>query len=165
MKDVVQKEYKTSTETVNKFAESITTLKKSFKNLDDVLIKDDAKRKKALDDFIKRVKELLTEMKDAKESMDSFNSMLDKTSSYTSSPRNAVYQQPEPVQQTNLTPYAPATVNNDVNVNNNQGVSLTPDEIAAAMKKALQDLKLTPTSQYTGDNIIDALKSLSFDVD
>ena len=165
MKDVVQKEYKTSTETVNKFAESITTLKKSFKNLDDVLIKDDAKRKKALDDFIKRVKELLTEMKEAKESMDSFNSMLDKTASYTSSPRNAVYQQPEPAQQTNLTPYAPATVNNDVNVNNNQGVSLTPDEIATAMKKALMDLKLTPTSQYTGDNIIEALKSLSFDVD
>ena len=141
MTDVVDKKMPKSKPTVDAFTKSIENLKKSFKDLDTILIKDESKRTKALDEFEKRIKEIINTLKDGKPAMDSYNETLKNTQNYSTP--NYTPTQPSYVQ----TPYATTQQNNTVNnniKNNNNNVAFDPSEFATAFVHALQQIKFTP---------------------
>ena len=143
MTEVVDKKMPKSKPTVDAFTKSIENLKKSFKDLDTILIKDEDKRTKALDEFEKRIKEIINTLKDGKPAMDSYNETLKNTQNYNTP--NYTSTQPSYVQ----TPYATTQQNNTVNQNiknNNNNVAFDPSGFATAFVEALQSkqIKFTP---------------------
>ena len=140
MTNVVEKKMPKVKPTVDVFTKSIERLRKSFKDLDTILIKDDYKRNKALDEFEKRIKEIINTINGGKEAMDSYNKVLSNTRDY-STPSNQ--QQPAPYAPS---PYVPSNQHNTVNQNISNGntVMFDPEELAAAFVNALKNLKITP---------------------
>ena len=123
MTNVVDKKMPKSKPTVDAFTKSIENLKKSFKSLDTILIKDEHKRTKALDEFEKRIKEIINTFKDGKSAMDSYNETLKNTQNYKT---------PDyiPTQQSYVQiPYAPTQQNNTVNQNINNNNNVTSDSL------------------------------------
>ena len=140
MTNVVEKKMPKVKPTVDVFTKSIERLRKSFKDLDTILIKDDYKRNKALDEFEKRIKEIINTINGGKEAMDSYNKVLSNTQDY-STPSNQ--QQPAPYAPS---PYLPSNQHNTVNQNISNGntVMFDPEELTTAFVSALKNLKITP---------------------
>lgn len=137
MTDVADKKMPKSKPKIDAFATSISTLKKAFKDLDTILIKDESKRNKALDDFEKRIKEIINTFKDGKSAMDSYNSVLTNTQDY----RSPVNNTPTPF---TISPFRQDQQNTDNQTgNNNNGLSADTEKIAAAIKSALNGLMIT----------------------
>jgi hypothetical protein len=147
MTNVVDKKMPKSKPTVDAFKKSIENLKKAFKDLDTILIKDEDKRTKALDAFEKRIKEIINAFKDGKSAMDSYNETLKNTQNYKTP--NYIPAQPSYVP----TPYAPTQHNNTVNqhVNNNNNVTFDPSEFAKEFVKALKYSGLTIKPDESND--------------
>lgn len=82
MTDVVDKQMNKSKPHVISFTKSVNGLNKSFKDLDKVLIKDEKKRLEALTNFEKKVKEIIENIKDGKDALDSFNQSVVNAQSY-----------------------------------------------------------------------------------
>ena len=148
MTDVVDKKMPKSKPTVDAFTKSIENLKKSFKELDTILIKDEDKRTKALDEFEKRIKEIINTFKAGKSAMDSYNETLKNTQNY----KTPYYTPTQPSYVP--TPYAPTQQNNTVNqnVNNNNNVTFDPSEFARAFVEALQSSQIKFTPDESSDN-------------
>jgi hypothetical protein len=142
MTDVVDKQFPKSEKNINSMRSSLDNLKKSFKNLDDILIKDSEKRNKALENLNKNLKDIITTLTDNQDAMDSYNTMLDKTAKYTP-PQNTQYdyggQQYQP-------PYNPNNNNGSYNGKTPaaaQEPAFDSNTISEAIKSALQGLQFT----------------------
>ena len=148
MTDVVDKKIPKSKPTVDAFTKSIENLKKSFKDLDTILIKDEDKRTKALDEFEKRIKEIINTFKDGKPAMDSYNETLKNTQNY----KTPDYTPTQPSYVP--TPYIPTQQNSTVNqkVENNNNVTFDPSEFARAFVEALQSSQIKFTPDESSDN-------------
>ena len=152
MKDVVEERFPKNEKTINKFSESIIGLKKSFKDLDDVLVKDDEKRKKALDEFEERLKKILDVIVGSKEALDTFNSTVNNVGNFQPTP----WQQPQQQPQENTTatpgvPYAPGQAPEQQQTGN-AGGNMTKETLVSALSDAivaaLDGMHLSPTTQY-----------------
>ena len=146
MTDVVDKKIKKSKPTVDAFSKSVETLKKSFKDLDTILIKDEYKRNKALDNFEKRIKEIINNIKDGKTALDSYNEAVKNTQNYKTSPPantplantpSASPQQYNPTQQNN-------TVNQNVNNNNSMQIDVMALAQAFVDELKTRSIKIAP---------------------
>lgn len=160
MSDVIDSKLLNSKSNVDDFTTSIENLKKSFKDLDTILIKDEDKREKAMDNFEKRLKKIIDSVKDGKMAIDSYNDMLRNTQHYNDQPIQHHIQQP--VQQTNS---IPNTQNNNVNQNVNNNTSVfDPIALANAIKEALIGIKFTPDNSATDSGIMEVRIPTTFKI-
>jgi hypothetical protein len=90
MTDVVDKKMPKSKPNVDAFSKSVENLKTAFKDLDTILIKDEDKRNKALQKLNENLQNIIKTLTENKDAMDSYNTMLDKTTNYTP-PQNQPY--------------------------------------------------------------------------
>lgn len=160
MKDVIEDRFPKNEKTINKFSESVIGLKKSFKELDDVLIKDDEKRKKALDEFEERLKKILEVIVGSKEALDTFNNTVTNVSNFQPTPWEQQPQQQEESTSSGV-PYAPGQAPEQQG-GTTGGVHLTADEITAAVKAALDGVHIEPKAEYNSSQ--DGLTIRGYDI-
>jgi hypothetical protein len=152
MTDVVDKQFPKSENNINSMKSSLDNLKKSFKSLDDLLIKDEDKRNKALQKLNENLQNIIKTLTENKDAMDSYNTMLDKTTNYTP-PQNQPYNYNDNQYQP---PYNP---NNNGNTYNNnttvatQEQTYSPDDMANAIHEALNGLEFTVSGATSEDTI------------
>lgn len=165
MKDIVEEKFPKDSKIIDTFSGSVLDLKQSFKELDDVLIKEDEKRKKALDDFQTRLKEILETIVNSKEALDSFNTTITNMTNY----QTPSYQQPSYQQQQEGqgggAPYAPG-YQPEPQQQGGGNTTIDANVIATAVASALKELKLTPVPGGdlpidSGNEIAKAILSLS----
>ena len=80
--DVVEKKFNKNIKTITTFAASIKSLKKQFKDLDDILTKDEQKRERAMDNFTDRVKVIVETLGESKHDINNFLELLRKTEEF-----------------------------------------------------------------------------------
>ena len=140
MTDVVNNKIPKSKPTVDAFTKSIENLKKSFKDLDTILIKDEDKRNKALDEFEKRIKAVVEDVNGGKNAIESLNNLIKNVQTY----KAPEYTTPAPqYQQTPQIPGIPnnTTVNQQVNT---QSTQIDYEKLATAIVNSLKTLTLKP---------------------
>jgi len=165
MNDIVEDKFPKDSKIIDKFSGSVLDLKQSFKDLDDVLIKEDEKRKKALDDFQTRLKEILETIVNSKEALDSFNTTITNMTNYQSPSYQQPSYQPHQESQGGGVPYAPG-YQQEQTQQGGGGTQVDATAIATAVANALRELKLTPVSGGdlpidSGNEIAKAILSLS----
>jgi Mg2+ and Co2+ transporter CorA len=146
MTDVVDKKMPKSKPNVDAFSKSIENLKTAFKDLDTILIKDEDKRNKALDEFEKRIKAVVEDVNGGKNAIESLNNLIKNAQTY-----KAPEYTPAPQQQ--YTPQTPGTPNNTT-VNqqvNTQSTQIDYEALAKAIVDSLKTLKLNPVMDGAPD--------------
>jgi hypothetical protein len=146
MTDVVDKKMPKSKPNVDAFSKSVENLKTAFKDLDTILIKDEDKRNKALDEFEKRIKAVVEDVNGGKNAIESLNNLIKNAQTY-----KAPEYTPAPQQQ--YTPQTPGTPNNTT-VNqqvNTQSTQIDYDALAKAIVDSLKTLKLNPVMDGAPD--------------
>jgi len=82
MTNVIDKKMPKSEKILDSFDKSMASAKKSLKSFDEVLIKEQDKRLKALDKFDEKLEQIIKRLKDGKPLIDSYTSMLVNTQNY-----------------------------------------------------------------------------------
>jgi hypothetical protein len=170
MTDVVEKKFPKNTDNINKLTSSVRGLNTAFKNLDNILIKDEERRQKALDKFGESVKNIMMSFDGSQESMGTFKDLLDRIQNLDLTrlemATTANYQS---VPQQTTTSNGGGGDNN-VNVNQNvvssqQAPSITKDDIISAINEVFSTLHITPNVSgiSDSDNIGNVLMGLGYD--
>jgi hypothetical protein len=142
MNDVVETKFPKDSPIIDKFSGSVLGLKKSFKELDDVLIKEDEKRKKALDDFQARLKVILETIVNSKDALDSFNTTITNMTNYQPPAYQPTYQQQEDNNYGAGVPYAPEYQPNGEQQGGNNKNNI---DISGALADVLSQVSITPS--------------------
>lgn len=161
MTDVVDNKIPKSKPTVDAFTKSIENLKKSFKDLDTILIKDDDKRNKALDEFEKRIKAVVEDVNGGKNAIESLNNLIKNAQTY----KVPEYTTPAPqYQQTPQIPGIPnnTTVNQQVNT---QSTQIDYGKLAEAIVNSLKTLTLKPIINGAPDDAMSVKINNGFTID
>ena len=161
MTDVVDNKIQKSKPTVDAFTKSIENLKKSFKDLDTILIKDDDKRNKALDEFEKRIKAVVEDVNGGKNAIESLNNLIKNAQTY----KVPEYTTPAPqYQQTPQIPGIPnnTTVNQQVNT---QSTQIDYGKLAEAIVNSLKTLTLKPIINGAPDDAMSVKINNGFTID
>lgn len=161
MTDVVDKKMPKSKPNVDAFSKSVENLKTAFKDLDTILIKDEDKRNKALDEFEKRIKAVVKDVNGGKNAIESLNNLIKNAQTY-----KAPEYTPAPQQQ--YTPQTPGRPNNTT-VNqqvNNQTTAFDPVALAEAIVNAIKNstLTLTPDNSACDSGIMEVKIPTSFKI-
>ena len=162
MKDVVEDRFPKNEKTINKFSESVIGLKKSFKDLDEVLIKDEEKRNKALDDFEERLKKILETITNSKEALDTFNSTVNNVGNFQPTPWEPQQPQKQDGGYSPGVPYAPGQTPEQQGVNAGGNTSITKGDITEAVKAALDGVHIEPKAEYNSTQ--DGLTIRGYDI-
>jgi hypothetical protein len=161
MTDVVDNKIPKSKPTVDAFTKSIENLKKSFKDLDTILIKDEDKRNKALDEFEKRIKAVVEDVNGGKNAIESLNNLIKNAQTY----KVPEYTTPAPqYQQTPQIPGIPnnTTVNQQVNT---QSTQIDYGKLAEAIVNSLKTLTLKPIINGAPDDAMSVKINNGFTID
>lgn len=170
MNDIVEDKFPKDSKIIDKFSGSVLDLKQSFKDLDDVLIKEEDRRKKALDDFQTRLKEILETIVNSKEALDTFNTTITNMTNY----QTPTYQQPSYQTQESQgggVPYAPGYQPENQQQGGGNVGSVDVDALARAISDAMKNLVINPTNtpEITGNitlaEAITALGKIGYTID
>ena len=149
MTDVIDNKMPKSKPNVDAFSKSIKSLKTAFKDLDTILIKDEDKRNKALDEFEKRIKAVVEDVNGGKNAIEALNNLIKNAQTYKVPEYTPAPQQQQAPTQTNG-----RVQNNTVNQQvNNQSIPFDYTEFAKALVTAIQtgSLKLKPDTSDSPD--------------
>ena len=147
MTDVVDKKMPKSKPNVDAFSKSIENLKTAFKDLDTILIKDEDKRNKALDEFEKRIKAVVEDVNGGKNAIESLNNLIKNAQTYKAPEYTPAQPQQQYTPQTHGTPNN-TTVNQQVNT---QSTQIDYEALAKAIVDSLKTLKLNPVMDGAPD--------------
>jgi hypothetical protein len=167
MDTVYREDFESATEKLNKFSTSTIQLKTNISNLDSVLIKENEKRKKSIEDFGNSIESMLKKFEGANDSISNLHDLVIALQTMDADRVSSI------ISSMNLNNYTNKT-SGTVTTRNIESVQprLSVQDISAAIRDALDGMHLvggsTSENQSMDDVanvIVAALRDVRFDID